>query len=103
MIILCIDITGIIACISGITVSSSSPSETMTIPSALNLDNTAISSDDIFSSASTPRLYAPAITATSVSYPFVTSSSYIFTAPKIELASASSGSSIANLVPALIH
>jgi hypothetical protein len=42
------DITGTIAWIRGITVSSSSPSETMTAPSALNFDRTFINSDDIF-------------------------------------------------------
>src|SRR5215467_1046148 len=98
-----IEMTGTMPCITGTIVSSSSPSDTSTAASAIYSPRIFLTSELIFSSASMPRLYLPATTATCDVYPLAISSSYVLTAPKIALASGSSGSSIASLTPALIH
>ena len=85
------------------TLSSSSPSETMTAPFAENFSNTCLVSVSIFSSACTPLSFTPATVTTSTSYPLLIKSSYVLMAEKIEFESASSGSSSANLCAASIH
>ena len=64
------DMIGTFPWISGITVSSSSPSETIIAPSALYSFNTLSISSPIFASPSIPLLYFPATRLTSTSNPF---------------------------------
>ena len=94
------DTTGITFCITGMTLSSSSPSETITALAPGNISSTERTSAAIFSSAWTPRLPAPATVITSASYPRLTRSSYVLMAEKIAFESASSGSSRASLCAA---
>ena len=79
------DTTGSIPCMTGITDSSSSPSETITAPVAGNLLITSWTSRIIFSSAATPLSEDPATVTTSALYPRLTRSSYVLIAANIEL------------------
>ena len=92
----CTDTTGSAFCITGMTLSSSSPSDTMTAPFAPNSPWIFLISASIFSSACTPLLFTPATVTTSTVYPLLMRSSYVFMAANIELESASSGSSNAS-------
>jgi len=87
----------------GITISSSSPSDTKTEPSAWNVFNTDLISAAIYSSACTPLPVTPVTVITCALYPLLTKSSYVFIAEKIALESASSGSSNASLCAASIQ